>query len=232
MTQRGFSLVEILVAMTILSFMTLLASQAFSFFAQRWDGKIGDFDQIFEDVKVQSLLSRTLEQIVPYVVLNQDDKPRLYFEGNPSGFVAIAQRGITHPEAPAVIRVSAVQNDNFTYDLVFEEWPMAGQTLIRSGKALPFNPPIIIQSDVNDVVFEYFGQQRNLDETTNDDLPQTVAWSNEYNSFVTMRHPRKIKITVLKDASSSVTHIDLIQPTGAITSLITLLEPDDMRWGY
>ena len=224
MKQLGFSLVEVLVAMTILSMMTFLAASSFAMFGDKWNGRLGKFDRTFEQTRTKLTIDETLHNVIPYVVQNINGEPRFYFEGNINGFVAVAQRGVQYTEAPALIRFSVQQQDNFRYSLMYEEWPMQDRILEKSGVTLEFDPPIIIAQDIEDIEFEYFGAPVPDKSLTDANGANRPIWLNEYNSFQTFFHPQKIRVTTLNNDVVTPYVINLIQPTGANTSIISLIK--------
>lgn len=226
-SQRGFTLVEILVAMIILSSVTLIAANAFSLFSTRWDGRLGRFDDTLKTAKTRLLVQEILENITPYVATSIDGKQRLFFEGNRNGFVAVSLTSLRDPSVPAVIRLSAIQQADFSYRLTYEEWPMSQRLLLQSGVALDFDPPIVLYSRLKDVQFQYFGApaQSQLDdlERAQQELGVPPRWLPQYNSLATFRQPEKIDIRWLTaDATEYVQQsVVLIRPTPGQTSRTT-----------
>ena len=48
---KGFTLVEMLVSMVLLSMVLLIASSAYSMFSERWNGRLGHFNQSVAQAK-------------------------------------------------------------------------------------------------------------------------------------------------------------------------------------
>lgn len=235
MKQKGFSLIEVLVAMTILSFITLIASQAFSFFVQKWDGRLGQFDTSFMDVRSALLVDATLQEIVPYVTLNNQGEAKMYFEGNRNGFVAVTQRSIQYPNYSAVIRVSIDEKSDQTFDLTYEEWPMLDRVLITSGNKLEFSAPIILFSGLTDINFEYYGVlKRDSNQNRGNIFEDStfLTWQEEYSGFITNVHPEKIRLKLDFPNGELNTYIHLIQPTGGLTSIISTMGTKYEQLGY
>ena len=107
---QGFTLVELLVTMSLLSMIILIGSSAFSMFSQRWDGQLGNFDKSARDARNVMLVQNILDSLVPYVTDDTDGGPIIYFEGNRNGFVSVSSQSIQSPEDYAVIRFSVKQD--------------------------------------------------------------------------------------------------------------------------
>ena len=218
---NGFSLVELLVSLTILSLITLIANSAFMFFSQRWSGHLGDFDRKFEILRTRLMVNQAIEDIIPYVVKNPDGEPRLYFEGNINGFVAVSQNSITNPGYPSVIRLSIKLDENGLYFIIYEEWPMVTGVLSRTNDEIPFKNPLILHKGMDNIMFEYKGSiEENVEINNTALLNETNSWVNQFNSLNTMTQPEKLRVIFYKNDVQTVLHVDLIQPTGVITSLL------------
>jgi len=215
---KGFSMLELLVAMTILSLITLVANNAFLMFSQKWSGRIGKFDSVYYHLRNNIIFKKSISTIVPYVVKNPNNEFRLYFEGNINGFVGITQNSITRPEFPAVIRVSANLNESSKYDLTYEEWPMEFDVIKTTVDIIPFQDPIILQKNIDNIQFEYLPPKGVM---SNVEMEFGTTWQNDYNSLDTMEYPLKMKIVLKVNENNINLVVNLIQPTGAITSLLS-----------
>lgn len=241
--QRGFSLVEILIAMTLLSMITLLGSQAFSLLAKRWDGQVGNFDQQVYDLRIQLSVYDSLQKIIPYVVNDPEGVPKLYFEGNRNGFVGVTSQALINPNVAAVVRLSIVQNNDFLYDLIYEEAPMEKSPFYSLSQPIVFNPPIVLKRDIAQVEFSYYGDFPPQALSASDNIPNQdnesedraseVKWSQDYNSLVSQRQPRKIQVSLLKDNMTHSFVVDMIQPTpGLISRLAQIDQEQSIPMGY
>ena len=130
---HGFTLVEILVAMVLLSMIVLIGSSAYGIFAQRWDGQLGKFDVAMQNTRDLMLVQEVLDSLMPYVVYREDETPVVYFEGNRNGFVAVSSRSVFSGQLPAVVRFSVVQNEDLRFDVRYEEWFRKEATLHGNG---------------------------------------------------------------------------------------------------
>lgn len=194
---HGFSLIEILVAMVLLSMVVLVSSQAYSIFASKWDGRLGRFNQTLSEAKSLTLVQRAVDGIIPYVAFNAKDKPKLYFEGNRNGFVAVSNSPVFAPESAAVIRLQAEQLSDFTFMLTYQEWPMVSP-LLKTDQPLAFGRKITLFTHQENILFRYFGWEsaKAKNQNTGDIFapPAQKEWFNEYNSLERELQPHKIAI--------------------------------------
>lgn len=206
----GFSLVELLTALIILSLIVLLSSQSFSMFSQRWDGRLGSFDDRFEEVRARWTVRELLTAISPFVVKNPEGASRFYFEGNRNGFVAVASQSSVDSRVPAVVRLSFVIAGQGKYDLIYEEWPMVNQYLRTTTQSVEFDEPVLLVANVSEPEFSYLGIPKGVTATRGDLQPP--RWFPQYNSLETSFHPIAVQLAWETDVGSMSWSIPLLQP--------------------
>jgi prepilin-type N-terminal cleavage/methylation domain-containing protein len=195
---QGFTLIEMLISMVLLSMVLLIATSAYSMFSEKWNGRLGYFNRSATNAKHFILVQEILKSIKPYVVTDDKDNAKLYFEGNRNGFVAVSLRSLFQPNKPAVIRLQILQNEDFSYALVYQESVMAEQLLTKVTQQIEFTSPIILFDNLKDVEFTYFAwpsiKSKNWQPDVSFELPEPKAWFGEYNSIEKRVFPEKIKI--------------------------------------
>jgi len=196
---KGFTLVEMLVSMVLLSMVLLIASNAYSLFSDRWNGRLGHFNQSVTQARQIVLVQEALKSIVSYVVTNEKDQAKLYFEGNRNGFVAVTLRSLFSPGKAAVMRLQVTQNVDFTYALSYQESSMEDQLLITAKQSLNFSEPIVLFDNLTAINFQYFGwpstQSKQWTIDSNMPQPQPPTWFEEYNSLAINLQPEQILVT-------------------------------------
>ena len=192
----GFTLIEMLVTMSILAMVVLAGSSAFGFFAQRWDGSLGHFDRSMTNSKNLMLVQEVLDNLVPYMTYDSKNQPSVYFEGNRNGFVAVSSRSLYRQNRMAVVRFSLKRNLDLTYNVLYEEWPMEDDVLIYARTVVPFLPPLVLFHSVESADFQYFGWPDRLSKIGNggNQLPQPPSWHNDLNSVASMVAPVKVRL--------------------------------------
>lgn len=183
--QKGFTLIEMLVTMALLSFVVLIGSSAYGMFAQKWNVEMGNFDQTVQSVRDLMLVQEVLDTMVPYVVSGSDNKPGIFFEGNQNGFVGVSSKSIFDKNYQSVIRLSVVQAEDFTFDVIYEENPMITDVLRSTREPVDFSERIILFTRVEAPKFEYFGWSSVEDKfgVEGVSLPKAPGWLASYNAM-------------------------------------------------
>ncbi|TKB53946.1 PulJ/GspJ family protein [Ferrimonas aestuarii] len=191
---KGFTLVEMLITLVILTSVLLLATQGYASFSSRWDGQLGRFQKVANDARSLLLVKQSLNGIRAYVTVDNANKPRLYFEGNINGFVAVTNSGAFRPGAPAVIRLQLVAEGNSGYRLEYQEWPMVDNYLLKVDQQVPFSEPIVLMTDLVNPRFDYFGVE-SLSRYNGISTPKP-QWFEGYSSVRRQLMPQKIRLSL------------------------------------
>ena len=192
---QGFTIVELLITMALLSMIILIGSSAFGMFGQRWDGRLGQFDVTMRNTQNIMLVQDVLGSLMPYVAYNHNGRAVIYFEGNRNGFVAVSSKSIYSDKHFAVVRFSVRQNEDLLYDVLYEEAPMDDDILVSINQPLKFSQPMVLFESISDPLFQYYGwadvQQRETENTSEAVPPK---WLNRYNALDALFAPLKASL--------------------------------------
>ena len=193
----GFSLVELLVTMALLSMIVLVGSSAFGLFAKRWDGQLGNFDESMIHARNTMLVHEVMDSLIPYMAYNSKDQPTIYFEGNRNGFVAVSNRSVYVDNVLAVVRLSVHQNPDLTFDVWYEEWPMVDGLLQSAQQNIPFYPPVILFRSVKEPRFSYFGWIDRVAKFGNGEAinPKPAEWLDSANAISSAISPLMARLS-------------------------------------
>lgn len=193
---RGFTLVEMLVSLVLLSSIVLVGSTAYGLFAKRWDGQLGNFDISLQNSRDLMLVQEVLDNLIPYIVYREDGMPVVYFEGNRNGFVAVSSRSVFAGRIPAVVRFSVVQNLDFSFDVFYDEWVMSDDVLRSTVQSFTFSEPIKLFSNISSPSFNYLGwtstdERFGVEGST---APQLPSWHGSFDATTLPFAPLKAKL--------------------------------------
>ena len=185
-----------LVSMALLSMVVLSASSAFSFFAQRWDGQLGRFDDAMVHARDFMLIQEVLDSLTPYVVYEKDEQPVIYFEGNRNGFVAVSEKSVFGGMGHSVVRFSVRQAFDLNFDVLYEEAPMVKDVLRTTMQPINFSLPLVLFDAVRNPSFKYYGWssielKNGVDGVS---LPASPSWLSDYNALDIGFSPVKVRL--------------------------------------
>lgn len=201
-TLRGFSLLEMLVAITVLSIVIGISTYAYSLFIRQWDGHLGRFDEAQAKYQRLEWLSAVLEDTLPYVVRDDEGQLGFYFLGRDEGLTFVTMSPIFGVGEPALVRIFRETDENGTWKLVYEEAPFAGTLLVRADQRMDFRHRLVIARGLPRPAFRYFGWASLGSRLTIEDLsPERRSWFAEYDGMQRRFHPERIELQLGSDAA-------------------------------
>lgn len=193
--QGGFSLLEMLVAIVVLSIVIGISTFAYSMFVREWGGHLGRFDEAQAQYQRLEWLATALEDTLPYVVRDDQDQLGFYFLGRDEGLTLVTMSPIFAVGEPALVRVFREPAEDGTWQLVYEEAPFAGTLLAHANQRLEFRHRLIIARNLPRPVFRYFGWANAGSRlTTTEAFAEQRSWFDEYDGLVRRFHPEKIEL--------------------------------------
>ncbi len=192
---NGFTLVELLVAITLLSMIMLLGTWSFSTFTNNWAGRLGYFSKHVSQSKDYILLSDIIQGISPHLI-NKNGKPHYYFQANDKTIKAISQNGLFNTNMPVSFKLSVEVFADGTQYLLYQE---AAYQPLNVEQALSYSHEKILLNEVKNLQFSVFGWQSAYQKLLSED-PITNAnnhkpnWQSQYNAALTNLLPIAIRV--------------------------------------
>jgi len=190
---KGFSLIELLIAMAIMSMTILIASMGYSFFMERWQGNLGRFNFSASTAKKLMLTKHAISGAYPYIVRDEDNQAVIYFEGNQDSVVGITTKSFFTENVPSVFRFTVRQNANLTYDLLYEEALLDQAPFTSLTQAFAFTHQVTLLSGLVDIKFSYFGYASNDARVNN----QPKQWWQTFNALQRKLLPEVVGISFI-----------------------------------
>jgi type II secretory pathway pseudopilin PulG len=199
--KSGFSLVELLLALSIMFAVLVLAATAYQLYTNSWKRDLSKIEQSYQRLRFHELMLDALQGIIPQSVTESigNDKTGFYFLGREEGFTAVSASPIYNVQAPAVIRIFREQNENGTLRLVYEEASLARQPLIYSTQELSFSYRKILLDNLTSLEFSYYGwasSQARVDSLSEFENEIEKGWFIEYDGLARRYHPDQIRIEI------------------------------------
>jgi prepilin-type N-terminal cleavage/methylation domain-containing protein len=193
---KGFSLVELLISLAIVSLMMAFATISFNQYSEYWTRQLGEFEESHAKLKLFNQFSQTIEKSLPLMVKDKDDKWGGYFLGRDQGFTLVTQAPIFSSHTGyAVVRIFEESTLEGQLRLVYEEAPLNNE-LLRFSQPLDFRYRTVI-ARANLIKFEYLGW-KSYQERFSGQLQSEIApsWYNEIDAQESFIPPLAVSITI------------------------------------
>ncbi|WP_076410995.1 type II secretion system protein J [Shewanella sp. UCD-KL12] len=217
---KGFTLVELLISMTILSMIMLLGSWSFSLFTTNWEGRLGHFSKNVSQTKDYILMNDIVSSIIPYVY-RVSNNPRYYFKSTPTEMYAVTQSSIFHPKSAVAFKFTVEDFEDGSKYLLYQEAELG---VITQGQEINYSHEKILIAKADDIQFKVFGwkdiQQKMASEDPMTNSGARPLWRDSYDAEKSNYMP--LSIAIYWDKAEIL--IPMVNDQGSSLSRITQLE--------
>jgi len=168
LNKTGFTLIEILLSMVILSSVIFVGSLSFSVYSEKWQSGIGDFDAVYEESRNILLMQKMFVGASNYIIKNEQNDVAYFFEGTAERLAFVSNNPIYNPTSPAVVTLHIETNREGLQDLVYSEYSFENQLLLNKNQSLQTNFSMVLFSREN-MRFNYFGWETNEQRIASND---------------------------------------------------------------
>lgn len=189
---KGFTLVELLISLVILSSVIVLASSAYSLYMSRWEGNFGRFTETSNNARNLTLLTKIITSTRPYIVRNQQSVPNYFFEGEPKSVLAISGASFADPDESALYKLEWLLK-NGEWELQYSEVSTLHSWLNNPKSEGEWTTPIIIMTSITEPAISYFGWATQSDFSNSN--REQRDWFEEYSAEVRKVMPEWLRIT-------------------------------------
>lgn len=191
----GFTLIEILIAMLVLSIVMFIGSLSFSTFSQRWQQDMGSFTQEVVNAKNLVLLQKAFSGMSNYIVKDDKGEPVYFFKGNEKYLMFVTNNPVFNTDGQALIRLSVTVRADGKQQLKYEEAPFELSPLLSLASLPKANYSQILLT-YNDIRFNFYGWEDQKQRAAfYEGEPMSLKWMREYFGEKTGMLPYAVNIT-------------------------------------
>ncbi|WP_088331527.1 prepilin-type N-terminal cleavage/methylation domain-containing protein [Lacimicrobium sp. SS2-24] len=195
----GFSLIELLVALTLLTLIIFIGSYGYQTFSRYWGDELGDFGASYGKSRGLTIVVEAIKGIKPYLVV-ENQQPYFYFEGGESVFRAVRAKGVT-TDGPAIFEIRAYREQGVdSLSLQYSELPLSRENFQQPDKWRQFSYQITILDGLEEFNLQYFGWAHFNDFAEEDGEGEgsvrSPEWYGFYSGKDTWITPMKMKMAI------------------------------------
>jgi len=198
-TNSGFTLIELMIAITILSLLLFTGSYSYSLMSERWNKELGQFSASAKNSKHLELLQRLLEGVQPYVVVDKNKKPSFFFIGDKTSLLGVSRTGLFETEYPVIFRLTTVDKGNGKVDLMYQSASTENILLLGTDQNIEFSKQLTLFNDIEGVEFSYFGWPHLYEKNSETKNMANHRWYQRYSGIDNQLMPESFQISLTKE---------------------------------
>lgn len=188
LTEGGFTLLELTVAITLFAMVAVLAAGGIRFGVAAWESSADLGETTVEDRATQKFLGRLIAQARPIRVRDGTREPPVYFVGEPDSLLFIAPLPAQlAPVGDHLVSMTVDPRDEG--DVLALRWLRVDDRFPRMPAGLPAE---FLSTDVEALSFRYFGP---------DSESGALVWRNDWLGRPDL--PRLVEVTVQRSDAAS-----------------------------
>lgn len=151
----GFTLIETLVALSLLGLIAILLSGSFQFGARAWEATSQEVVRIGEVEGAQGFLRRQLSQALPLTLQAAATQPEPIFAGSAQDLRFSAPLSFHRSDAGLYVFLLGPRTSGSTEDLVLQ-WQVYRPD--RRSQDMQLAKPLVVVADIADLQLSYYGR--------------------------------------------------------------------------
>lgn len=210
--RRGFTLIEMLVSLVILTSIMLLSSEAYRFFVTQLNQRQDSFSQLSEQFKRMTWVQNQLAATDMYYVSSNNGGLELYFKGSKDSLMWVSSTSVSKPGTAALSALS-LQEQQLTYcEIRLDALLLKQDDVTLSQLCQNFSLNVMSASELN---IEYYGWADIVAQLSNTALaPEATItgapqWFSKYQGSETGTLPSLVKLSLKQDDATAEYWIQL-----------------------
>lgn len=228
---KGFTLIELMLATSLLMMIMFSGYYAYSLYSQKWQKRVDIFWKGTNQGIGLDALNKLYISAVSYVIKNNEDKESIYFEGDQSRMRFVSYSPI-FSNGTALVELE-VQQSGETKRLIYREFNLLNKpvyTLEGFEQITQWQKEVILFQDYNEISWSYYGWTSFEDALQQANIAGNIVTSElrkpyAQHKLATIRIlPVSIQLTLVKENNQSLFNIDL--PNNTVFALIANFRND------
>jgi prepilin-type N-terminal cleavage/methylation domain-containing protein len=199
---KGFTLIELMISITILTLLLFTGSYSYSLMSERWNKELGQFSSSAKTSKNLVLLQSLLEGVQPYVVVNSKKTPSFFYIGDKTSLLAVSRSGLFSGEYPEIFRLSTITKENGKVDLLYQSASTEDILLTGTEQNINFSREVVLFQNLDEVNFSYYGWEHLYQKNAEDKKGKVALWSERFSGIDNQLMPEKYGMTLIKSGNS------------------------------
>ena len=231
--QQGFSLIELMLATSLLLMIMFSGYYAYSLYNNKWEKRTEFFWKHTQVALAFDSINRAIQSTYPYIVTSDKNTPARYYQASNVHVLFISHSALFSNRL-AVVELAVEKNGEY-YQLVYKESSLDNQLLLKQSDAIKWQHQVILIDSLVEASFSYFGWNNleqvmaniQRDETASDGQLTVIPGQWYEQHFMEDRRilPSKINIQ-LRDVTQQSSNFEIMLPENVHQALVRYLRED------
>lgn len=194
---KGFSLIELMLATSLLMMVMFSGYYAYSLYTQKWQKRVDTFWQGTQHAIALDTMQKLLESAIPYVIKNDNGNSLIYFSADSQNIEFVTGSPI-YSASSALVSINIEQTQQ-GYQLVYLEKSLSSYAFISlaqlNNKAEGFwDSKTVLIPNFEQVQYEYYGWLSFNDGLSHLNIGQDENRNPAKQEWYTRHEPEQIKL--------------------------------------
>ena len=197
---KGFTIIELMIAISILSLLLFTGSYSYSLMSERWNKELGQFSKSAQNAKQLENLQRLIEGVQSFIVVDTNQTPSFFFVGDNNSLLAVSRSGLFSGEFSEIFRLTTVAKESGKFDLVYQSSSTEDVILIGTEQSIEFTQKLTLFSNLDNISFRYLGWRHLHQKNALQKNPANHRWFERFSGIDNQLMPEQVSITLTKAA--------------------------------
>ncbi len=201
LNQKGFTLIEVLLASMIFSVLIGIAAWGYGQYIDVWEKQLFSDVPEMSDYRRLALMRRSIEGCFDYYVKSaKSDFMAPFFEGEKSRFTFVTRCPVFSDAPVALARITLKEEANL-HALLYEEENLKGTYLTNATHNMKGEHGLVVMKDISGFEISYFGlssEGLTAQELMAEEDLRTYQWSPDFSGDIRGLLPAKVDMQIRK----------------------------------
>ena len=214
----GFTLIELMISITILTLLLFTGSYMYSMLSSRWDKQLGNFSDNAKIAKNLEITQRVLEGVHAFIVVDNKQQPSFFFIGGEDSLLAVTYSGVFSENYPEIFRITSTKSANNKFDLVYQGASVKNILLLGTDQDITFEHQFTLFKDLDSIQYHYYGWPNFLVKVDRHATGNKMQWTTRYSGIDSQIMPEQFYIELTKAGSTIKIPVNLDPNTERLLS--------------
>jgi prepilin-type N-terminal cleavage/methylation domain-containing protein len=198
---NGFTLIELMIAISILTMLLFMGSYVYQMLASRWDKELGTFNHSAKWAKNLTLTKNLLQGVQPFIIMNKSAKVKknaFFFVGSNDSLLSVSRSGLFDKNYSEIFRLKVLQKSNGLFDLVYQSASTKNTLLLYAQQKITFEQQVTLLKGVTEIKFNYLGWDGFIEKGEAEEDNSIPTWRESFSGIDNQLLPERMTVYIRK----------------------------------